>query len=234
MSLLNRCLCHLRIALVATLVVVGAVSVPAIAQANDSDLQPPVETSETTVPEPVETELPESPSEVPELPVTNPENPAAPVNPAPTKTAPAKPAIPAPNLPAPSSPAPAQTVPTSVDSGTGKNGSSLPAEEALVLEIEDAKEPITAPSEGASPSASPTPSATSSSSAAPTAVPSDTQTEESETVMSSSRFPGGPTAAQWLMIGMLLALGFLYLRFMRGGAKHMTSPEVQPASETGK
>ncbi|MHA7178311.1 hypothetical protein ACX80D_16870 [Arthrobacter sp. Sr24] len=52
--------------------------------------------------------------------------------------------------------------------------------------------------------------------------------------MSSSSLPGGPTVAQWLMIGLLLALGVLYLRFMRRGVQHVTSSEEQLSSETGK
>lgn len=228
MSLLSRCSRYLQILFIAALVLLGAIAVPAMAQANDGDLQPPVETSETAVPvpEPVETELPENPSEVPDNSSTKPpavhQPSETPVTRPPVKPAPVVPA------PAPVAPAPAPMQPAPISS---------PTEEAVVLEtedVEDAKVAMTEPSNSASPSASPAPSATASSSAAPTAVPSELEAEESEAVMSSSPFPGGQTAAQGLMIALLLAVGVLYLRFMRRGVKHVATSKVLSDSETGK
>lgn len=235
MSLLTRCWCYLRIVFVASLIVLGTVAVPGIALANDGVTEPPVEISETTdpVPDPVDTPLPESPPEVPvtDLPANSvPAIPPSPI-PAPAKPAIPAPANPAPVLPAPGRPAPVQPAPVS---GTDQSDPHVPTEEALPLEAEGVEESIPASSASVSSSASPKPSGKPKSSAAPTGVPSATQSEEPETVVSSSSLPGGSTVAQWLMIGLLLALGVLYLRFMRRGVKHVTSPEGQPSSETGK
>ena len=227
MRLFARCLWCLRIALVASVIVLGAVIIPVSAQANEGVTEAPIETSETAIPlpEPIETDPQLSPPE--ELPVAD-----LPLQPARADPAPTKPVIPAPARPAPvitvpASPAPVQPAP---GNGTDQDGLNTPVEEPAGLEAENPEETPTAEPSSASPSASAKPS----SSTSPTAVPSTTQTEEPEVVVSSSRFPGGPTAAQWLMIALLLALGVLYLRFMRRGVKHVSSAEVQPAPETGK
>lgn len=227
MSLLNRFLGHLRMALVAVLVVLGALAVPGIAQATEVDLETsettaptlPVESPETTVP--VEPESTQSPAEKPTTtppPATN----------SPTKSpAILSPSNRAPAGPAPVRPVPAQPAPINPDNSSGQGESIVAPEDVPLLETESAEAAITAPTTSAIPSPS-------STTAAPTSVPSTVQTEQPDTVMASSLFPGGPTASQLLMVGLLSLLGVLYLRFMRRDARRMTPLAVQPVSKNEK
>lgn len=227
MGLVNRRVAMARAGILATLLMLGVLTFPAVASANPPDLESPVETADTVDP----TVIPGDPELTPP-PVVDP----APSNRPPVTKPPAikPPVVKPPAVKPPVAPAPAVPVP-SEPVNEAPEQAVVPAEDVPAESDAEITDPAaTIPPTSATPSATPSATATATTSATATADPSAFQTEDPAALTPASENSSNPPFMQLLVIALLLVLGLLYMRFMRRGTRSLTPGVAKPAADGGK